>query len=83
MIGRSRVAVFANGRRFKEGQESFKHDPRPGQPSTTRNEETVVPLRENILADRRLITREIADEINILYALRNSSRSSWRDTFSI
>jgi histone-lysine N-methyltransferase SETMAR len=43
----------------------LKDDPRPGRPSTARNEQKVAQVREKIRADRRLTIREIAEEVNI------------------
>jgi transposase len=47
----------------------LKDDPRPGRPSTARNEQNVAQVREQIRADRRLTIREIAEEVNISFGL--------------
>jgi histone-lysine N-methyltransferase SETMAR len=37
----SKALVYQWVKRFKEGRESLKDDPRPGRPSTARNEQKV------------------------------------------
>ena len=63
----SQAVVYQWFRRFKEGRGSFKDDPRPGRPSTSRNEEMIAQVQEKIRADRRLTIREISDEMNISF----------------
>jgi histone-lysine N-methyltransferase SETMAR len=63
----SQAVVYQWVKRFKEGRESLKDDPRPGRPSTARNEQKVAQAREKIRADRRLTIREIAEEVNISF----------------
>jgi histone-lysine N-methyltransferase SETMAR len=45
------AVVYQWVKRFKEGRESLKDDPRPGRPSTARNEQNVAQVREKIRAD--------------------------------
>lgn len=47
----SQTVIYQWVKRSKEGRESFEDDPRPGGPSTARNEEMIGELRKNILAD--------------------------------
>jgi histone-lysine N-methyltransferase SETMAR len=50
----SQAVVYQWVKQFKEGRESLKDDPRPGRPSTARNEQKVAQVREKIQADRCL-----------------------------
>jgi histone-lysine N-methyltransferase SETMAR len=61
----SQAVVYQRVKRFKDGRESLKDDPRQGRPSTARNEQKVAQVREKICADRCLTIREIAEEVNV------------------
>jgi histone-lysine N-methyltransferase SETMAR len=63
----SQTVVYQWVKRFREGRESLKDDPRPGRPSTACNEQKVDQVREKIRADRRLTIREIAEKVNISF----------------
>jgi histone-lysine N-methyltransferase SETMAR len=63
----SQAVVYQWVKRFKEGRESLKDNPRPGRPSTAHNEQKVAQVREKIRADHRLTIREIAEEVNISF----------------
>lgn len=52
-------------KRFREGREEVKDDPRPGRPSTSSSDENVERIRACVLKDRRLTVRMIADELSI------------------
>jgi len=53
--------------RFKSGRRSFEDDPLPCRPSTSHTEETMARVREIIRADRRLIIREVAEDVGIAF----------------
>jgi hypothetical protein len=50
-------------KRVKEGRNSIDDNPRSGQPSTSRNYDFVVRVRELIHENRRLTVREIFAEV--------------------
>ena len=50
---------------FKEGRMSVGQDPRPGQPSTSTNDDHVETVHGVICGKRRLTVREVADEVGI------------------
>ena len=68
----SRTRIFEWHKRFREGREDVKDDPKSGRPTTSRTNENVECVREKVCSDRRLIVRMIADELSM-----NSERV-WR-----
>ncbi|KAJ8937539.1 hypothetical protein NQ318_022963 [Aromia moschata] len=48
-------------KRFKEGRETTKDDPRPGRPSTSKTDENIEKIGNLILEDRRLSIRGLAE----------------------
>ena len=68
----SRTRLFEWHRRFKEGKEEVQDDHRSGRPSTSRTDENVERVRQQVRSDRRLTVRMIADE------LRMNSKRVWR-----
>ena len=68
----SRTRLFEWRRRFKEGREEVEDDHRSGMPSTSRTDENVERVRQNVRSDCRLIVKMIADELGM-----NSERV-WR-----
>jgi transposase len=63
----SQAVVYQWVKRFKEGRESLKDDPRPDRPSTACDEQMVAQVRAKIHADQSLTIREIAEEVNISF----------------
>ncbi|GFV14250.1 histone-lysine N-methyltransferase SETMAR [Trichonephila clavipes] len=61
----SRARVFEWPRRFKEGRQSVKSDPRSGHPSTSRNEDNIAQVKAVVHYYRCLTVREIAEECHI------------------
>ena len=61
----SRTRVFEWHRRFKEGRDDVKDDPRSGIPSTSTTEENVEIVRQKVLGDRRLTVRMTANELDM------------------
>jgi hypothetical protein len=60
----SRSKTFEWHSRFKNVRKSIDNDPHTGRPSTVRTNETVDRVNVVIRGNRRLTTREIADELN-------------------
>ncbi|XP_011860250.1 PREDICTED: putative uncharacterized protein FLJ37770 [Vollenhovia emeryi] len=52
-------------KRFREGREEFKDDPRPGRPSTSSSVENVDRVRNCLNRDRRSTVRMVSDELNL------------------
>jgi hypothetical protein len=50
---------------FKDGLEDLQDDPQSGRPSTSRNADTIVNVREMVTWDRWLTLRMMSDELNI------------------
>lgn len=61
----SKSRVYEWYKMFKEGRESVEDDARPGRPSTSTDEQHVAKIKELVLQNRRLTTREIADTVGI------------------
>jgi len=59
----SRAQVFKWFKAFSEGRESVEDESRSGRPSTSRNDENVVRIRDLVRSDRRLTVRLIVDEL--------------------
>ncbi|KYN35734.1 hypothetical protein ALC56_09934 [Trachymyrmex septentrionalis] len=51
--------------RFKEARESVDDDARVGRPSTSRHDENIQHVHDLVKADRRIITRMIAEKLKI------------------
>jgi len=61
----SRSVIFEWFKRFKDGRQSTKDDPRSGRPSTSRNDDVVANIYEKVRNDHRLTVRELANEAGI------------------
>lgn len=61
----SRASVFDWYKLFKEGRQNVEDEPRPGWPSTPTDEQHVAKIKELVLQNRRLTTRELADMVGI------------------
>jgi len=68
----SRTHLFEWYRKFKEGREEVEDNHRSGRPSTSRSEENVQYVRENVQSNCCLTVRMIADDLDM-----NSERV-WR-----
>ena len=68
----SRTRLFEWHRRFKEGREEMEDDRRSGRPSTSKTDENVERVRQQVPSDRRLTVRMIADEVGM------NSEMVWR-----
>jgi len=60
-----RGTVFRWMKRFKEGREDLKDDPREGRPSTPTNEENVAAVLRLVEEDRRISIDAVAAEVGI------------------
>jgi len=61
----SRARVFEWHRRFVLGRVSVEDDTRSGRPSSLRNEDNVVRIRDMIMKDRTVTVRMLADALHI------------------
>lgn len=61
----SKTRVYEWYKTFKEGRESVEDEERPGRPTTSTDEQHVAKIKELLLQNRRLTTREIADMVDI------------------
>jgi hypothetical protein len=48
--------------RFSEGRESVTDEERSGRPATSRTEENIIKVRQNVRENRRLIVGSIAEQ---------------------
>ena len=58
----SRSVTFEWFKRFKDGRQSTKDDPRPGRQSTSRNDDIVANIYKKVRNNRRLTVRKLANE---------------------
>ena len=61
----SRARVFGWQRRFVSGRVSVENDTRSSRPSSSRNEDNVVRIRDTIRGDCTVIVRMLADALHI------------------
>ncbi|KAG5324962.1 MOS1T transposase, partial [Acromyrmex heyeri] len=66
--------------RFKSGREAVEDDARPGRPSTSKTDENVDEIRQLLIENRKLTTREIAETTNISFG---SVQSILREDLSL
>ncbi|XP_026829078.1 protein GVQW3-like [Ooceraea biroi] len=59
----SQNRVFEWYRRFRDGRENTEDDPRSGRPSTAITDKNVEKVKQIVLANRRIIVRELAEEV--------------------
>ncbi|XP_018058121.1 PREDICTED: histone-lysine N-methyltransferase SETMAR-like [Atta colombica] len=62
-----KIAVYEWHERFKSGRESVEDDERSGKPSTSKTDENINKVREMLINNRKLIIRELAEDLNIAY----------------
>jgi histone-lysine N-methyltransferase SETMAR len=65
-FGKSQVYEWFS--RFKNGNMSIKGLPRPGRPSTIRNEENIEKVRQAINEDRRKTIEQVSEETNVSWS---------------
>ena len=63
----TRSNVFRWHELFRSGRESVEDDERSGRPSTAKTDENVNKIKGWMTVGRKLIIREIAEELNIAY----------------
>jgi transposase len=61
----SRSSILEWFKRFKDGREDLQDDARSGRPSTSRNTDKIVNVREMVTQDLRFTLRMLSDELNI------------------
>jgi hypothetical protein len=65
-FGKSQVYEWFS--RFKNGNMSIEDLPRPGRPSTSRNEENIEKVRQAINEDRRKTIEQVSEQINVSWS---------------
>jgi hypothetical protein len=65
-FGKSQVYEWFSS--FKNGNMSIEDLPRPGRPSTSRNEESIEKVRQAINEDRRNTTKQVSEETNVSWS---------------
>jgi histone-lysine N-methyltransferase SETMAR len=65
-FGKSQVYEWFS--RFKDGNMSIEDLPRPGRPSTSRNEENIEKDRQAINEDRRKTIEQVSEETNVSWS---------------
>jgi hypothetical protein len=65
-FGKSQVYKWFS--RFKNGNMSIEDLPRPGRPSTSRNEENIEKVRQAINEDRRKAIEQVSGETNVSWS---------------
>ena len=61
----SRTRVYEWYKRFQDGREDVEDDEYPGRPSTSTTDENVEKVKDMVMNDRRIIIREVADDVGI------------------
>ena len=61
----SKKRVYEWYKRFQDVREDVEDDDRPGSPSTSTTDENVEKVKEMVMNDRRIIIREVADDVGI------------------
>ena len=64
-ISKTQVQLWYN--RFKEGREDVNDSDRPSRPITSTTDENIEVVKKMILCNRRIIIREVADEVGISF----------------
>ena len=64
-MNRTQVQLWYNW--FKERREDVNDDACPGRPSESRNDANIEAMKKIILDDRRITTREVADDVGISF----------------
>ena len=62
-----KTAIYEWHEHFKSGRESVEDDGRSGWPSTSKTDENINKVREMLINNRKLIIRELAEDLNIAY----------------
>jgi histone-lysine N-methyltransferase SETMAR len=65
-FGKSQVYQWFS--RFKNGNMSIEDLPRPGRPSTSRNEKNIEKVRQVINEDRRKTVEQVSEETNVSWS---------------
>ena len=60
-----KTAVYKWVKRFSEGRESVTDKQSSGSPATSRTEENIAKVRQNVRENRRLTVRSIAEQVKI------------------
>ncbi|XP_025417115.1 protein GVQW3-like [Sipha flava] len=63
----SRAQVFRWFKVFSEGRELIEDEPRSGRPSTAKNDENDIRVRELVRFDRRLTVRIIGEQLGLFH----------------
>ena len=68
-----RIAIFRWIKRFKEGQDNLKNDPRKGRPSTSTSDKNVKAVQDLVEKDRQITIDDIATTLEISHRSAFSS----------
>jgi len=63
----NKTSVYKWYKRFQEGREDVEDDERPGRPSTSTIDDNVEKVKKMIIDNRRIIIREVADDVGISF----------------
>ena len=63
----SRTQVFQWHKAFSEGHEVVENLPHASRPSTSVNDDNIEQVKKNVLENRRVGIREVAEALNISY----------------
>ena len=61
----SRTRVYEWHKRFTSGRDDVEDDPKPGRPTTSRNDENIQKVNELVRSDRRMTVRMLAEELGL------------------
>ena len=61
----SKTRVYEWYKRSQDGREDVEDDERRGRPSTSTSDKNVEKVKEMVMNDRRIIIREVADDVGI------------------
>ena len=70
IMSKTQVHLWYNW--FKEGRDDFNDDARPSRLSTSTADENIEAVKTMILDNRRIIIREVADDVDISFGLRQA-----------
>ncbi|XP_015373628.1 PREDICTED: putative uncharacterized protein FLJ37770 [Diuraphis noxia] len=65
----SRAQVFRWFKAFSEGRKLIEDDPRSGRPSTAKNDENIIRVRDLVRSDRRLTVRMIEEQLGLSHTI--------------
>ena len=61
----SHTRVYKSHKRFKSGCDDVEDDPKPGCPTTSRNDKNIQNLNELVHSDCRMTVKMLAEELRL------------------